>query len=187
MVSVPAPLRCPRRMRLFSGAYTGHFRSGAVWGRVRWPVEVSARLERRPRGQTPTGDDAATCLESGNELVSHAIGGVTLPGSRAPVLGFLPPLRRRRRHRVQWIGLTWTDARGARGARPRRAVMPRPVGRAVTSHGATPSPGSLSPGHERPSSGFTPRLGVSGGIGCMGSGRVGWTREAPEGPDPDRR
>ena len=78
-------------------------------------------LERRPRGRTPTADDAATCLDSGNELGSHVFGGVALPGSRAPVLGFCP------------------------------------------------------------------RLGVASGIGSMGSGRVGRTREAPEGPDPDRR
>ena len=49
-------------------------------------MEVRARLERRPRAEPPTGDDAATCRASGDEPTSHEIGGVTLPGSRMSVL-----------------------------------------------------------------------------------------------------
>ena len=55
-----------------------------------WARVESDGLERRWRGQTPAGDDAATCWASGDELVSHAIGGVTPPGSRAPGTGFYP-------------------------------------------------------------------------------------------------
>ena len=51
--------------------------SGA-WARIE-----SDGLERRPRGQTPTGDDAASCLASGNEPISHAIAGSRAQGRRA--------------------------------------------------------------------------------------------------------
>ena len=126
-------------MRWYSGAYTGHFRSGAVWGRVRWPVEVRARLERRPGGEPPTGDDAATCRASGDEPGSHSIAGSRAPGHERPT-----PVSTQRRGAAGALGCSGlgsrrTDSRGARGASPRPAMMRRPVARAVTSQGATQS------------------------------------------------
>ena len=136
-------------------------------------------LERRPRGQTPTADDAATCLATGDEPTCPSSGGVTLPGSRAPVLGFYPPTRRLRRHRVHGLGSSRMDSRGApRGQTPTAddAATCLASGNESWSHSIA---GVALPGSRAPVLGFYPRLGVSGGIGSMGSGRVGWTREAP--------